>query len=136
MERKYLFAFIYDYKDCLFRDIVALDSPLEYLPSHKIYKNKVASFIESCALSYQVNSKVKVPFQQVFYNLESYRYEKGIPSVRQSSSMFFGFSDNSSRTSTFQSFSSSLSGHFFDKSRSSDIFMLPATISWKAPLIT
>ena len=78
MERKYLFAFIYDYKDCLFRDIVALDSPLEYLPSHKIYKNTVASFIESCALSYQVNSKVKVPFQQVFYNLESYRYEKGI----------------------------------------------------------
>lgn len=78
MRRKYLFAFIYDKKDCLFRDILSTSSPLEYLPSHKVYNNIFVSFVESCVLSYQLNSKVKVPFQEVFYNLENYRYEKDI----------------------------------------------------------
>lgn len=78
VKRKYLFAFIYDKKDCLFRDVLSADSPLEYLPSHKVYKNRFASFVESCALSYQLNSKVRVPFQEILYNLENYRYEKDV----------------------------------------------------------
>ena len=35
MKRKYLFTFIYDNKDCLFRDIISAKSPIEYFPSHK-----------------------------------------------------------------------------------------------------
>ena len=75
MKRKYLFAFIYDNRDCLFRDILSTESPIEYFPSHKKYGNRIVNFIESCVLSYQVNSKVNFPFQTAFYNLDSYEYE-------------------------------------------------------------
>ena len=75
MKRKYLFTFIYDNKDCLFRDIISAKSPIEYFPSHKKYRNRFASFIESCVLSYQVNRKINFPFQTVFYNLDSYKYK-------------------------------------------------------------
>lgn len=74
MDRKYIFAFIYDNKDCLFRDIIKDNSTMEYLPSHKICNNRIIDFIEKCMLSYHANSRFEVPFQSVFYNLENYLY--------------------------------------------------------------
>lgn len=78
MKRKYLFSFIYDYRDCLFRDVLKDDSELVYLPSHKVYKNKIFDFFEKSALSYQVNSRFNFPFQQIFYNIDNYCYQEGV----------------------------------------------------------
>ena len=75
MERKCLFAFIYDNKDCLFRDIMEDDSPIEYLPSHKVYANRFMNLIERISLSYQVNSRVNIPFKKAFSNLDNYDYD-------------------------------------------------------------
>lgn len=75
MERIYLFSFIDNNVECLYRDIYSEKSPFVYLPSHKVFQNKVLQFIESLAFCYPLNKRFKIPFQSVFYNLESYPFQ-------------------------------------------------------------
>lgn len=74
---KYIFAYINEDKNGIFRDLTseAAKKIITFLPSHKQFTNPCLDKVEKLCLSYQLNSRFHVPFQSVFYNLDSFDYE-------------------------------------------------------------
>lgn len=74
---KYIFTYVDEDREGIFRDLTSEDAKefIDYLPSHKRYTNSFLNKVEKICLSYQLNSKIHVPFQSVFYNLDDYKYE-------------------------------------------------------------
>lgn len=46
------------------------------MPSHKQFTNPCLDKVEKLCLSYQLNSRIHVPFQTIFYNLDACDYRK------------------------------------------------------------
>ena len=47
---------------------------MEFLPSHKKYNSLLINKLEKVCLSNVLNKRFHIPFQEVFYNLETYDY--------------------------------------------------------------
>lgn len=74
---KYIFTYVDEDREGVFRDLTSEEAKkiIGFLPSHKRYTNSLLNKAEKLCLSYQLNSKIHVPFQSVFYNLDAYKYE-------------------------------------------------------------
>ena len=74
---KYIFTYVDEDREGIFRDLTSEEAKkiIDFLPSHKRYTNSILNKAEKICLSYQLNSKLHVPFQSVFYNLDAYKYE-------------------------------------------------------------
>lgn len=74
---KYIFTYVDEDREGIFRDLTSDEAKrvIDFLPSHKMYVNAFLSKAEKLCLSYQLNSRFRVPFQSVFYNLDVYKYE-------------------------------------------------------------
>lgn len=73
---KFIFSYVNEDREGIFRDLTSDDakSIVEFLSSHKKYKNLLINKLEKVCLSNAVNKRFHMHFQKVFYNLETYDY--------------------------------------------------------------
>ncbi|MCR5376623.1 MAG: hypothetical protein K6E71_07745 [Lachnospiraceae bacterium] len=74
---KFIFTYVDEDKEGIFRDLTSEEASttLDYLPSHKRFTNYLLDKAEKLCLSYQLNSRVQLPFTSVFCNFEGYAYD-------------------------------------------------------------
>ena len=74
---KFIFTYVDEDREGIFSDLTNTDGrkQIDFLLSHKRYNNKILNQFEKICLSYKLNKKFYVPFQTLFYNLDSYKFK-------------------------------------------------------------